>query len=260
MTTGTMSLVRDGTSVSACVRRRIEKLAASGSASSASRARSISAMSCASWSCGHGLAMGAITGAATASAGSSGRTSPFIAADVSAIAVAAHALTHSYPVSLCSRPMTRSSLPCMGRRKRNAARRLSFVNLNCGGLSDGNPRILLGHDHLHLLPLQFRDELVRSLLDDRERAVVARDHGLGLDEALDRDCGRDRAHGEAVADRNYGNLRLMDFGDQRHVGEDVGIAEVPHRRLAPRLDDHAARIAEIDRHAVLDVARGVVGP
>ena len=46
----------------------------------------------------------------------------------------------------------------------------------------------------------------------------------------------------------------MDLGDQRHVGEDVGVAEVIDGRLAGRrtlgFDDDAARIAEIDRHAV----------
>jgi hypothetical protein len=42
----------------------------------------------------------------------------------------------------------------------------------------------------------------------------------------------------------------MDFGDQRHVGEDVGVAHVVDGRLTLGLDDHAARIAEIDRCAV----------
>src|SRR4051812_31002422 len=81
------------------------------------------------------------------------------------------------------------------------------------GYSHREGRILLGHDHLHLLPLQFRNELVRGLLDDRERAVVARDYGLGLDEALDRDCGGDRAHGEAIANWDHRDLRLMELSD-----------------------------------------------
>src|SRR5262249_53448343 len=58
------------------------------------------------------------------------------------------------------------------------------------------------HDHLGRVPLHGGDELVRGRLDDRERAVVARDHGIELEEAPDCQRRRRRAHGEAVADRH----------------------------------------------------------
>jgi hypothetical protein len=49
------------------------------------------------------------------------------------------------------------------------------------------------------------------------------------------------------------------LGNETHVGEDIGVAHVIDARLARCLDDRAAGITEIDRHAVRDVARGMIG-
>jgi hypothetical protein len=46
----------------------------------------------------------------------------------------------------------------------------------------------------------------------------------------------------------------VDFGDQRHVGKDVGVAHMIDGWLASRLDDGTAWIAEINRRAIDDVA------
>ena len=51
----------------------------------------------------------------------------------------------------------------------------------------------------------------------------------------------------------------MDLGNQRHVGENIGVAHVIDGGLAGGFDDDAARVAKIDRHAVRDVAGGMVG-
>ena len=66
-------------------------------------------------------------------------------------------------------------------------------------------------------------------------------------------------HGEAIADRDHRDFRLMDLRNQRHIREDIGVAHVIDGGLACGLYDDAARIAEIDRHAVGDVAGGMVG-
>src|ERR1051326_48339 len=60
---------------------------------------------------------------------------------------------------------------------------------------------LVGNDHLGGMALHLGDERVGARGDDRDRAVVARDRGVEFEEALDREGGRPRTHGEAVADR-----------------------------------------------------------
>src|SRR5437764_315602 len=118
---------------------------------------------------------------------------------------------------------------------------------------------LLGHDDFGGMPLHRGDEFVGGRLDNGERAVMARKHRVELEEALDRERRGFRAHGEAVPNRHHGDPGLMQLGDQCHVAEHVGIAHMIDGRLAWRGDDGAARIAEIDRHAVLDVAGRMVG-
>src|SRR5262249_6710782 len=95
---------------------------------------------------------------------------------------------------------------------------------------------LLGHDHFGGVPLHLSDEFVGVRFDDRERAIVARHDGVELEEALDRERGGRGAHGEAIADRHHGHFGLMDFRDQRHVGENVGVAHVVDGGLAFGLD------------------------
>ena len=43
--------------------------------------------------------------------------------------------------------------------------------------------------------------------------------------------GLPRAHGEEVADGQEGQLRVVELLDQRHVGEDVGVAREVERAI-----------------------------
>src|SRR5215831_18886761 len=61
---------------------------------------------------------------------------------------------------------------------------------------------LVWHDHLGGVTLHGGEELAGVGLDDRERAVVARDHRVELEEALDRERRGGGAHGETIADRH----------------------------------------------------------
>ena len=90
------------------------------------------------------------------------------------------------------------------------------------------------------------DEFVCRRIDDRKRAIVTRDHGIELKEPLDRRRGSGRAHRETIADRHKSNARLVDFGNERHVGENIGVAHVIDGGLAARFDDRATGIAEVD--------------
>jgi hypothetical protein len=51
----------------------------------------------------------------------------------------------------------------------------------------------------------------------------------------------------------------VDFRNQRHVGENIGIAHVIDGGLTWRFDNRAAGIAEIDRGAVDHLAGRMVG-
>src|SRR6185312_4165061 len=113
----------------------------------------------------------------------------------------------------------------------------------------------LRDDDLGILPCHSANELVGIRLDDRKRAVVARDHRIELEKALASEGRALAAHGEAVADRDDADLGMMLFLDQRHVAEHVGVAHVIDARLARRLDDEAARIAEVDRRGAFQMRR-----
>ena len=76
------------------------------------------------------------------------------------------------------------------------------------------------------LPFIAATNLSAVRLNDREAAVMTRHDRFDFQKFVD--CKRRclRTHRETITDRNEGNLRLIDLGDQRHVGENIGIAEM----------------------------------
>jgi hypothetical protein len=95
------------------------------------------------------------------------------------------------------------------------------------------------------------DEFVRRLVEHGERLVVARHHRLELEEAAAGERRHGAAHGEAVADRHQTDFRFMQLVDQRHIGENVGVAHVVERRRFGEMQHQAERIAEIGVLAAL---------
>src|SRR3974390_2921807 len=118
--------------------------------------------------------------------------------------------------------------------------------------SDGERLPLLRHDHLRRAVLHGRYELVGIRLNDGETAVMARHDRIEREKALHRERRRCRAHREAIANRRERDPRLVQLVDQRPVAEHVGVAHVIDRRFALPLDDDAAWVTEIDRHATED--------
>src|SRR3977135_2998563 len=95
------------------------------------------------------------------------------------------------------------------------------------------------------MALHRRDEVACVLIEKIEGPVVARENGIEFKETFDRERCRPPAHGETVADRHKADLGRMNFRDQTHVGEHIGIAHVIKARRVPWLATYAGRSAEI---------------
>lgn len=116
-------------------------------------------------------------------------------------------------------------------------------HLPVAGILDLHRLTPFRHQHFGRVALHRGDELFRRRFDDRKRPVVA----------------AGGVHSEAVADRHHRNPWLMDFGGQAHIRKYVRIAHVVDGGLTGCLDDGAARIAEIDRGTIDNIARRMVG-
>ncbi len=79
-----------------------------------------------------------------------------------------------------------------------------------------------------------------------------------LEEALAGKCSHSATHGEAIADGNEADIRLVQFVDQPHVGKDIRVAHVIDRRAVFEMQHQAIGIAECMRHTVLGDLRGGV--
>src|SRR5204862_5740579 len=85
-------------------------------------------------------------------------------------------------------------------------------------------------------------ELVRASVEERERPVVAR-HAASDAGQLERDRRLLRPPREVVADREDGDVRLVDPPDQLHIREDARIPSEVERRPVLEADDDSARFA-----------------
>src|ERR1019366_7556591 len=83
-----------------------------------------------------------------------------------------------------------------------------------------------GHRDLGGMALHRGGELARVLVEKIEGSIMAGDHGLEIEETLDRERRHPPAHGEAVADRDQADFRRINLRDEPHVGENTGVAHV----------------------------------
>ena len=122
--------------------------------------------------------------------------------------------------------------------------------------SDSHALAGLGHGDVLGVVFHRLDEGASRLVEDRERAVVAGQHLGEGEEPAAGECRHRAAHGEAVADRHDADFGAVQLVDQRHVGEDVGVAHVQQARLVLEMQHQAVGAAERMRHAVLGDLRG----
>lgn len=104
---------------------------------------------------------------------------------------------------------------------------------------DGDCLADFRHHGLGRRAFQSIDEFLRSLIDDGEAPVVARDCFVEVEIATAGERSHCAAHSKAIADRD-------DSDDQCHVTKDVGVAHVIERLVIGEMEDEAGRIAEID--------------
>ena len=76
-------------------------------------------------------------------------------------------------------------------------------------------------------------------------AEVHGDDGIGLQQIAGV-CGLARAHGVVIADGQHGDVRRVEFANDGHVSEDVGIAGVINLDAVIKLDDVTAGFAAVD--------------
>ena len=74
---------------------------------------------------------------------------------------------------------------------------------------------------------------------------MARQHRLELEIAPAGKSRHRAAHGEAVANRHEADIGLMQFLNQRHVAENVGVAHVIERLVPGEMQDKTGGIAQI---------------
>ncbi len=87
-------------------------------------------------------------------------------------------------------------------------------------------------------------QLVRRPAQERKRPVVARDAAADAEE-LERDGRLLRPHRVVVADRQDGDVRLVDPPDQLHVAEDARVAGEVELRPVLHLDDEPGGLARV---------------
>lgn len=73
---------------------------------------------------------------------------------------------------------------------------------------------------------------------------MARDRGVEFEITLAGKSRHGTAHGKAVADRHNADNRLVQFLDERHIGEDIRIAHVIERGLVVEMEDEAVGVAQ----------------
>src|ERR1017187_8936843 len=87
-------------------------------------------------------------------------------------------------------------------------------------------------------------EVVGPAGERRKRAEVHRDHFVRAQQAAG-EGSLARAHGEEVADGQEGQFRVVELLDQRHVGEDVGVAREVERAIVGEAQDVPRRLAAL---------------